>query len=202
MEKKQKEVEISTNRIIIPFAFILCSIIFEVVNFLYLGFTNSEGKRMFFPSYFIIDLAIIFMIAGFLYLIKNKKFELVMFCIILAVQTIINIANTTLFSIFSDILSLDLLRLGKEAGAAFSFDLLDWGGLMINLLLYIAFITGAIIFTKRNKKVYHVKNFSSPILALAIFILIESFSFTFMEAQICTLSEISLGQFSIQDRRL
>ena len=198
MVARQKEIEISTNRIIIPIAFILCSIIFEVVNFLYIGFVNSAGNRMVFPSYFIIDLAIIIMIAGVLYLFKNKKLGVIMFCILLAIQTIINIANTTLFSIFGDILSLDLLRLGKEAQAAFSFDLLDWGGLVLNVILYIAFITAAIIFTKRNKKVYHVKNFSSPILALAIFIMIESFSFTFMEAQISTLSDASINQSQIE----
>ena len=52
MVARQKEIEISTNRIIIPIAFILCSIIFEVVNFLYIGFVNSAGNRMVFPSYF------------------------------------------------------------------------------------------------------------------------------------------------------
>ncbi len=198
MIEKRKEVEISTNRIIIPIAFIFCSIIFEIINFLYLGFSNSAGEKMIFPIYFVIDLAIIFMLAGVIYLIKGKKFGLVIFCILLAVQAIINIANTTLFSIFGDILSLDLLRLGKEAQAAFSFDLLDWGGLVINLMLLVVFITSAIIFTKRNKKVYHVKNFSSPILALAIFIFIESFSFTFMEVQISTLSEASANQSEIE----
>lgn len=195
---KQKETEISTNRIIIPFAFILCSIIFEVVNFLYLGFLNSVGKRLAFPNYFIIDLAIIFMLAGAIYLIKSKKLGVVIFCILLALQAILNVVNATLFSVFGDILSLDLLRLGKEAQTAFSFDLLDWGGLIINLLLYITFMTGAIIFTKRNKKVYHVKNFSSPILALAIFMLIESFSFTFMEVQINSLSDSGSTQSQIE----
>ena len=72
MEKGSKEKRYSTNRLILPVLFILCSVILEIANFLYLGFRSSSGERMFFPTYILFDLAIIIIVAGLIFLLQNK----------------------------------------------------------------------------------------------------------------------------------
>ena len=55
--KKTHEVDI--YRVFLPILFIGFAIILELVNFLYLGFTNSEGNVMALPTYFLFDLLLI-----------------------------------------------------------------------------------------------------------------------------------------------
>ena len=71
-ETKSKEKSIPLNNFLLPLLFIVFAIIFEMANFLYLGFRNADDNLMVLPSYFLFDLAIILMLAGLIYVMQNK----------------------------------------------------------------------------------------------------------------------------------
>ena len=145
--KKTKEID--GYRAILPLLFIVFAIIFEMANFLYLGFTDSSGHLMVFPSYFLFDLGIIIIIAGVIYLVTNKVAMNVLYYFFLSIQFILNVVNSTLYAIFGDILSFDSLFLGAEATSALTVELIDWIGVLINVLLFAAMITLTILFQKK-----------------------------------------------------
>lgn len=187
MKEKQKEKQLSTNRFILPILFIVCSIILEIANFLYLGLKNSDGGSMFLPSYFLFDFAIILMLAAFIYILQNRVLILIAFALLLALQAGVGIVNATLYSLFGEVLSVNLLKLGAEATTAFSFSLVDWGGVFLNACLFLAMLIGGILLTIFNKKSFSLKYFATPIIAIALFIFIEAFGTCLYEVQIYSL---------------
>ncbi len=198
MEENKNHKSLSTNRIILPVLFIFCSIILEIANFLYLGLRNSNGNVMALPTYFLFDFAIILMLAAFIYLLQNKYAVLVAFCVILAIQAGVGIVNATLYNLFGEVLSVNLMKLGTEAAAAFSFDLIDWGGVFLNLCLYVVMLIGAILLVIFNKKKYLIKYFAAPIIAIAMFIFVESLGTCLYEVQIYSLSTATAQQNEIE----
>lgn len=192
MKEKDKDKKLSTNRIILPVLFIFCSIILEIANFLYLGLKNSNGGAMFFPSYFLFDFAIILMLSAFIYILQNKYAILVAFSLLLALQAGVGIVNATLYNLFGEVLSVNLLKLGTEAKAAFSFSLVDWGGVFLNLILFLVMFVGGILLTIFNKKGYTLKYFATPIIAIALFIFVEAFGTCLYQVQVYSLrTEVS-----------
>lgn len=185
---KAKQKEISTNRFYLPLLFIGFAIIFEMANFMYMGFTNASGDLMVLPSYFLFDLGIILMMAGVIYVVQNQKAMLALFYIFLLLACLINITNTTMYNIFGDILSFDLLVLGTEATTALTPDIIDWWGGVLNIVIFGLAIASSIVLVKYNKKTVIIKNFSMPIFVLAVFIVIQSLGFGLFEAQKMSLS--------------
>lgn len=198
MEVKPKTKTYSTNKIFFPILFIVFSIILEMTNFLYFGFESSSGARMVLPTYFLIDFAVILMIAGLIFAVHNKIAMQIVFHIFLFVQVAMNVVNTTMFGIFGDVMSFDLLKLGNEAKAALSPDLIDWGGVFLNIGIYIVAIVSEILLVKFNKTKYTIKYFSTPIIVLAFFIFIQSFGLSMIELQTTNLKLASAQQTEIE----
>ena len=198
METAPKTKTYSTNKIIFPILFVVFSIILEMANFLYFGFETSSGARMVFPTYFLIDLAVMFMIAGLIFASHHKVVMQILFHLFILVQVAMYIVNTTMYGIFGDVMSFDLIKLGGEAATAFSFDLIDWGGIFLNIGIYIVVIISNILLVKRNKTRYTIKHFSTPIIILAFFIFIQSFSVCLIELQTSCLKVASAEQTEIE----
>lgn len=185
MEKNldTKTQTLSTNKIFLPLMFILFSLIFECANFLYLGFTDANGGVLVFPTYFLFDLAIIFMLAGIIFLVQKKRIMNIIFFLFLFIQFALNIINTTMYSVFGDVLSWDLLKLGAEATTAITMDFIDWGGIFLNLGLFIIMIVAVILLQKYNKTSFKIKYFSFPVLVLAVFIFSQSINVCLFQAE-------------------
>jgi len=198
MKAAQKTKTYSTNNIFFPLLFVFFSIILEIANFLYFGFETSSGARMAFPSYFLIDLAIMFMIAGLIFAVHNKIAIQVIFHLFILIQVAMYVVNTTMYGIFGDVLSFDLLKLGNEAKAAFTPDLIDWGGVFLNIGIYAVAITSSVLLLKYNKKTFTIKYFSMPIIIIAFFIFIQSFSLCLIEIQTAHLKVASAQQTEIE----
>lgn len=195
---KVKEKQVPYNRFLLPLMFIVCAIILEIVNFTYLGFTNSSGELMVAPSYFLFDFAIILMIAGFIYVVYNKIASAILFYFFLIIQFLMNIVNSTMYYIFGDILSYDLLRLGAEATTALTMDLIDWGGVFLNLMVFAVMLASSILLLKFNKKTFTVKNFSRVSLLLASFIFVEAIGLSLFQVQQSTLAQATSAQTEIE----
>ena len=195
---KIKEKEISTNNFIFPALFIFFAIIFEMANFLYLGFRNTEGSLMVFPSYFLFDFAIILMLAGLIYVVHNKIAMQILYYLLLFIQCALNIANSTMYNIFGDILSFDLFYLGGEATSAITADVIDWGGVFLNFAIYVVIVVTGVILVKKNKKTVTIKNFSMPVIVLATTVLCWSMGLGLFGLQEHTLADTEPGQSEIE----
>lgn len=173
--KKTKEID--GYRVFLPLLFIVFAIIFEIVNFLYLGFTDSNGNLMVVPTYFLFDIGIMIIFAGIIYIVTNKIAMNVVFYFLLSMQFILNVVNSTLYAIFGDILSFDSLFLGAEATSALTVELIDWIGVLINVLLFAAMITLTILFQKKCKLVIKQHKYSRTAFILASFLLFQVVGF-------------------------
>ena len=195
---KVKSKNVSWNRVLIPLVFVLFAIILEIVNFSYLGFVNSSGNIMILPTYFLFDFSIILIIAGIIYLVYNKTASLILFYFFITVQFLMNIVNSTMYFIFGDILSYELLKLGAEATTALTMDFVDWGGVFLNIMIYSIMIFISILLVKFNKKTFEIKNFSKVTLFLASFIFIEAIGFSLFQIQQSTLAQATSAQTEIE----
>lgn len=193
-----KTKSLSTNKIFLPLLFILFSIIFEITNFLYLGFTNGNGDRIIFPAYFLYDLTIICMLAAVIFVVQGKKTMKAFFFIFLTIQFLLNIVNTTMYSIFGEILSWDLLKLGAEATTAITMDFIDWGGVFLNIGLFAVMITAVVLLYKYNKKTFQVKHFSFPVIALAILFFSMSINVCLFNVQTSLLKTSATAETEIE----
>lgn len=164
MKKEQ-----SIFKFCLPCLFILFSLFMEMICFLWLGFSA-------FPKYFLFDFAIILFIACLMYFIPNFKFENAVFFILISIQTILNIVNTTMYNIFGDILSFDLIYLGAEATSALTPEFIDWGGFFLNLSILGAFITIVVILEKTIKKTFIIRKYSTLSSIIAVVLAIQFFS--------------------------
>lgn len=196
-KKAKKEKERATlkseplNRILLPILFFVFSIILEIANYLYMGMKDINGNIIVVPSYFLFDIAIILIISGFIYLVHNKIAMNIVLFLFLTVQFVIGVTNTTMYNVFGDILSFDLMMLGDEAIAAITVEFIDWGGFALNVCLFIAMATIIGVIQKKNKKKVSLKTFSTPIIVLAAFIMCQSVGFSLFSIQKANLTEAS-----------
>ena len=142
-----KEKTYSICRFYLPLLFIFFSILIEMANFLYLGFKDANGKLMVLPTYFLFDLAIILILAGIIYLISNKTASAIVYSLIMLVQVIFTLVNLTLQGLFHETFTLSTLSLdtGNEAFTTMSLDMIDWGGSVMNIVIYIVAVASAIL---------------------------------------------------------
>ena len=84
-----------------------------------------------------------------------------------------NIANATMYGVFGDILSFDLLRLGAEATAAVSAEFIDWWSIVINFLAFGVILAVTIIFEQKEKGTITYKKVTVPVVFLAVFVLFQ-----------------------------
>lgn len=178
------------TRIIIPFVFFIFSIIMEIINFALMGL-------QFAPTYFIFDISIIILMSCFLYACSNKKLQYVVFFTFVSIQTIMNIVNCTMYNIFGDILSFDLLKLGGEATAAVKAEFIDWVGSAINLSALILLIVLIIVINKKVKKNYELRTYSSYIFSLTFIFCMSSFGLSLFKIQKDNLSVAETGESQI-----
>lgn len=155
----------------------------EIVSFVYFGFRNTDGSMIILPQYFLFDLSIITIIAGVIFLCQNKVCQNIVYFFFLSLQVILNIVNTTMYNIFGDILSYDMLFLGGEAAASMSVEYIDWWGVVINLLFMGVIILVSVLLHKYNKRTFTFKYGYRGAIVLAIFILSQSIGASLLSIQ-------------------
>ena len=146
--------------------FILASFALEVSLFLFLGFGVL-------PKYFLFDFGFILIISGLLFITPAYKTKVAIAITILSLQAIINCVNVTLFNIFGDIFTFDMLTLGNEAAAAFSLKFIQWWSVIVMALILTAAIVAFVFFLKSgNRK----PNYSQSISLFLVLTFIFSFA--------------------------
>lgn len=125
--------------------FVVGALILEAVTFyiLDLGFM---------PEYFWYNFAIILFIAMLIYLIPNYTAQYVIYTIILFLQTIIIYVNYSLYTIYGDLFSFDMVRLIGEAGAAITTNFVYFSVILQLIGAFLAILVVGILILKMCKK--------------------------------------------------
>jgi len=167
-EEMKKEVKLSC--LLKPVLFIFFAICLEMINFLFVRFkvTGNADAAQILPTYFIIDFAFILMVSGLIFALPRIGQNIVMY-LVLAVQMVVNITNSTLYKVFGDIFSFDMMKLGREAAEAFRLDFIEYWSVIVNLLILAVVITVQVIMDRKIKKTVMLKKLSKSALFLVGF---------------------------------
>ena len=145
------EKTVKLNNLIKILCFFVFATLLEIINFLWLNFKTSTGATQILPTYFILNLAVYCIIAGAMSLCPSKGANAIMY-VFIGLQALINMVNATLFKVFGDIFSFDMMKLGAEAVAAFKFSFIDYWSILANLATIGVLITIQIFVDKKITK--------------------------------------------------
>lgn len=133
------------NRFIYIIIFAITSLLLELITFYCLGFGV-------FPTYFLFNITFILIMSGVIFLISSRKAKLIVIISTLTLQVILNCINVCYYDVLGDIFSFDLLKLGTETVRAFSFNFINWFGVLSNILILILSILTLKTVTKKQNK--------------------------------------------------
>lgn len=146
IKKKAEKDKNLKNSYIYGIIFIVFAIISEIANFVRLGLG-------FLPTNFFVELSIILIFAGFIFLIPSKPAKLILTIALFTIQTGFNIANASLYKVCNDIITLDMVfTLGFETVDVFEFDQLDIPMIIVSLVITALFIATLILARKYAPK--------------------------------------------------
>ena len=153
-EQAENENEIRISHIIKPVYFLALAIFLEMLNFLWIGFkvTGNPEKLQVLPKYFFLDLGFLLFFAAVIFLCRKRKLANFFMYFIIGLQVLINIINATLYKVFGDIFSFDMMKLGEEAVSAFKFEFIDFWSIIVNLALLGLLITAQVLLDRKFKK--------------------------------------------------
>lgn len=154
---------------LLPIYFIVSTLILEVVTFHLLEFG-------FLPEYFLYNLALIALVAFLVYIIPNFIAQYVIYSVILFVQTVFAYLNYSLFKIYGDLFSLDMILLVGEAGAAITTNFVYFHIIiqLVAIITILLSVGGIILKYCRNQKMSAKQHFS--VVALVSFVLVQCLS--------------------------
>lgn len=102
--------------------------------------------------YWLYDFSIILMIGGLIFIIPSYIAQGIVTGLILGVQTLLFYLNYTLYSLYGDVFSVDMITLFKEAAKAVTSDF-SYIWLIVGLVLaYIAIVVGLVFIVRKQRK--------------------------------------------------
>lgn len=147
------------NRVIQRFGlslfYLVCTIGIEIMTFAMLDIG-------FLPKYFMYDLGLILMFTGIIFIIPNYLAQYIVSMIILTAQTVIMYVNYTLYHLYGDIFSFDMVKLFNETKQAITNDF-TYVWLIVFLVAMMIGIGVVGFFIYKAMRVYKIpfkKNFS------------------------------------------
>lgn len=160
---KIKKLSHHTTNLKLFLAFIMFAILTEVATFMAMGFG-------FLPQYFLMNLAIIFIIACIPLLIPSAWVQAILYTGILATQAFLSYLNVTLYNIFGSVININMVNLISEAGKAVEDSMLNLYLMILFIVIIVSFIAYNFIVIQRSKYKQPLKARYS--LALAVFLIV------------------------------
>lgn len=156
--------------------YIIVAILLEVAMFLRLDLGVL-------PKYWLYDLSIILMIAGIIFIIPHNIVQAVITAIMLGAQIVIFYVNFSLYSLYGDVFSFDMINLFKETVKAMTKDFSFIWFMIALIVAYIVIVIGIVLIAIKRKKypISFRKNFSLVI--VMILLIIQGLSATTIIAQ-------------------
>ena len=180
---------IKLNIILKPLLFVVFSFVFEIINFLWLKFrvTGNLNMIQILPNYIFFDLGVIIVIAGIIFVSGKIGGNVVMY-VFLGLQAALNMINATLYKVFGDIFSFDMMKLGNEAVSAFKLEFISYWSILCNVLVIGIIIGIQILLDKKCKKEISLKRFTRKSLCVFVFFVALCFGVGNFITQTFTLS--------------
>ncbi len=133
------------SKLMMVLYFVCGALILEAVTFHVLGMGIM-------PEYFGYNFAIIMFIAILVFIIPNFTAQYVVYTIILLFQTIMIYVNYSLYMIYGDLFTIDMIRLIDEAGAAMTSNFIYFSVILQLCLVYIAITIIGYVMLKKCRK--------------------------------------------------
>ena len=186
------------NKMLMVLYFVVGALILEALTFsiLDLGFM---------PDYFWYNLSIILSIAFVVFIIPNYVAEYVIFTIILTLQMVLAYINYSLSQVYGDLLSIEMVRLIGEAGAAMTSSFVYISVILQLLLVFALIVTfGAFLLKYCRKDKNNVKHhFSVFCVILILSVQLSSIGFSVqMRERVNSVTSISDSEYALSDKFL
>lgn len=133
------------SKLLMVLYFVCGALILEAVTFHILGMG-------FMPEYFGYNFAIIMFIAILVFIIPNFTAQYTIYTIILGLQAIMIYINYSLYMIYGDLFSIDMIRLIDEAGAAMTSNFIYFSVILQLFFVYVAIVIVGNVMLKKCKK--------------------------------------------------
>ena len=145
--------------------YIFVAIVLEIAMFVRLDLG-------FFPKYWLYDLSIILMIAGIIFIIPNHIIQAVITSIMLGAQVVIFYVNFSLYYLYGDVFSFDMINLFKETAKAMTKDFSFIWLMIILIIAYLVILSGIVMIAiKRHRyPISFRKNFSLVVVMMILII--------------------------------
>ena len=139
-----------------------------------------------FPKYFLFDISVMLIFVGIIFISSNRIAQFVISLLLLLGQALISFINITLYNIYGDLFSFDMIAIGAEGFKSFDASFVNYWF----VVYLVVCITASIVFMVKdiNKK-YNFKVFNKMALVLAsVFVVFELIGFNGYYTQIAWLS--------------
>jgi len=186
------------NKLLMVLYFIVGALVLEVLTFSVLDFGGM-------PEYFWYNFAIILIIALTFFIIPSFKGQFIAYTIILGIQTILIYINYSLTRVYGDLLSIEMVRLIGEAGAAMTASFVYVAVILELILVYtLIVIFGVLILKYCNKDKNDIKQHFS-IFSLIVIVSVQLFSVGFSvqtREKINAMTSLSDVEYALTDEFL
>ncbi len=152
--------------------FVIGALILEAFTFYVLDFGWM-------PEYFWYNLSIILTIAILVFIIPNYTAQYVVYTVILGLQAVLIYINYSLTRVYGDLLSIEMIRLIDEAGAAMTSSFVYFAVVLEIVLIYVFILVLGLLLLKHCKKDKHEIKQHFSIFSIIIILSTQLFSVGF-----------------------
>lgn len=186
------------NKMLMVLYFVVGALILEALTFaiLDLGFM---------PQYFWYNLSIILVVAIAVFIIPNYVAQYVVYTIILTLQMVLAYINYSLCQVYGDLLSIEMIRLIGEAGAAMTSSFVYISVLLELLLVFALIVTFGAFMLKYCRKDKNTVKHHFSIFSIIIILSVQLFSIGFsvhMRERVNSMTSIGDAEYALSDKFL
>ena len=116
--KKMRELEkkqIGLNQLLKPALYLILSLIFEFIGFIFLGFKHSDGSAQLLPTYIFFDIGLWLFVASLMLCSSKTWIANIIFYISTSLKILLFVLNATLHGNFGNLFSWDMISIMPEA---------------------------------------------------------------------------------------
>lgn len=189
---------ILANKMLMVLYFVVGALVLEALTF-------SVLDLGFMPQYFWYNFSIILAVAIFVFIIPSYRAEFIIYTIILTLQMVLIYINYSLSQVYGDLLSIEMIRLIGEAGAAMTSSFVYISVLLELLLVFALIVTFGAFLLKYCKKDKNVVKHHFSIFSILIILSVQLFSVGFsvqMREKVNSMTSITDNQYSLSDKFL
>jgi len=189
---------ILTNKFLMVIYFVVGALVLEALTFSVLNLGIA-------PQYFWYNFSIILAVAITVFIIPSYRAQFVVYTIILSLQMILIYVNYSLSQVYGDLLSIEMIRLIGEAGAAMTSSFVYISVILELLLVFALIVTFGSFLLKYCKKDKNVVKHHFSVFSIIVILSVQLFSVGFsvqMREKVNAMTSITDNEYAISDKFL